>query len=184
MKNPIFIQCAKFLSSHQKVLRTLFFRCIQLVKLFQCLVVTFLFFLLAALGLRCFQAGFLQLQRMGATLLWCLGFSLRWPLFLQSTGSVCTGFSGCSTWAPQLQLPGSRAKAQQLLHTGLVLCDVWSFQTHVPCIGRWILIHCTTREVQQSSSSWCLEATHLESEGSLSSSFRDLGWGQGRRDMK
>ena len=28
-----------------------------------------------------------------------VGFSLRWLLLLQSTGSRCMGFSSCSTWA-------------------------------------------------------------------------------------
>ena len=41
---------------------------------------------------------------------------------------------------------------QQLWHTGLVA--LWHVEsswirdrTHVPCTGRWILIHCATREV-------------------------------------
>ena len=46
-------------------------------------------------------------------------------------------------WAYQLK---------QLWHTGLAAPrHVGSFQTrdqvHAPCMGRWILIHCTTREV-------------------------------------
>ena len=68
------------------------------------------------------------------------------------SGSSCRGarapgcmcFNDCGTWAPQVQLPGSRARAQQLWHTGLV--GPWlvgSSQirgwTHVPCVGRWIL---------------------------------------------
>ena len=32
-------------------------------------------------------------------LLCCVGFSLRWPLLLQSTRSMHLGFSNCSTWA-------------------------------------------------------------------------------------
>ena len=35
----------------------------------------------------------------GYSLLWCLGFSLQWPLLLQSTGSSRAGFSSCGTWA-------------------------------------------------------------------------------------
>ena len=51
----------------------------------------------------------------------------------------------------QLWLAGSRAQAQQLWHTGLVapwhVGSSWNRdRTHVPCIGRWILNHCTTRE--------------------------------------
>ena len=88
--------------------------------------------------------GFLQLQ--------CVGFLLRWLLLLQNTGSRFTGFSSCGTLAQQLWLMGSRAQAQQLWQTGLVV--PWHVgssrtraQTRVPCIGRRILNHCTTREV-------------------------------------
>ena len=59
---------------------------------------------------------------------------------LQSTGSRCTGFSSCVT------------QAQQLWRTGLVAPHhVGSSrnraQTHVPCIGRWVLNHCSMGEV-------------------------------------
>ena len=47
---------------------------------------------------------------------------------------------------------GSRAQAQQLWRTGFVA--PWHVgssrtraRTRVPCIGRWILNHCTTKEV-------------------------------------
>ena len=54
--------------------------------------------------------------------------------------SVTHGLSSCGT------------QAQQLWHTGLVAPQhVGSSRTRdrarVPCIGRWILNHCTTREV-------------------------------------
>ena len=89
--------------------------------------------------------------REGYSLSWCAGSSLWWLLLLWSTGSRCTGFSSCGTWAQQLWLTGSRAQAQQLWHTGLVaprhVGSSWTrAQTHVPCIGRRILNHCTTRE--------------------------------------
>ena len=35
----------------------------------------------------------------GYSLLWCVGFSLRWLLLLQSTGSRHVGFSSCGTRA-------------------------------------------------------------------------------------
>ena len=35
----------------------------------------------------------------GYSSLWCMGFSLRWPLLLRSTGSRRAGFSSCGTWA-------------------------------------------------------------------------------------
>ena len=76
----------------------------------------------------------------GYSLLWCTGFSLRWLLLLQSTGSRCVGFSSCGTGA------------QQLWHMGLVaLQHVGSSptraRTRVPYIGRRILNHCATRGV-------------------------------------
>ena len=75
----------------------------------------------------------------GYSLLWCMGFSLQWLLLLRSTGFRCMDFSSCGT------------QAQKLWHTGLVgLQHVGSSRTrdwtHVPCISRWILNHCATRE--------------------------------------
>ena len=89
--------------------------------------------------------------RGGYSSLLCVGFSLRWLLLLQSTGSRRTGFSSCGRQAQQLWLVGSRAQAQQLRHTGPVApqhvgSSRTRAQTLVPCIGRWILNHCTTRE--------------------------------------
>ena len=68
--------------------------------------------------------------------LWCACFSLWWlPLF----------------WST-----GSREQAQQLWRTGLVapqhVGSSWTrAQTRVPCMGRWILNHCATREVPKST---------------------------------
>ena len=75
----------------------------------------------------------------GYSLLRCTGFSLRWLLLLRSTGSRHTGFSRC----------GSRA--QLLWRMGLVAprhvgSSRTRARTRVPCIGRWILNHCATRE--------------------------------------
>ena len=78
-------------------------------------------------------------------------------------GSPCSGFSCCgvrfymhrlcsrSTRAQQLWLPGSRAQAQQLWHTGLAapqyVGSSWiKDRTRVSCVGRWILYHWATRE--------------------------------------
>ena len=87
----------------------------------------------------------------GYSSLWCAGFSLRWLPLLQSMGSRRTGFSSCGTQVQQLWLAGSRVQAQQLWRTGLVaLWHVGSSRTRagtrVPCIGRWTLNHCATRE--------------------------------------
>ena len=66
------------------------------------------------------------------------GFLLWRLFFLQSTGSRAHRLSGCGTWA---QLP----------------CSMWDVSpqckdgTHVPCIGRWILSHYSTREVPHCS---------------------------------
>ena len=92
------------------------------------------------------------------SLLRCAGFSLQWLLLLRSTGSRCTGFSNCGTWSQQLWLKGSGAVAQQLWCTGLVApqhvgSSRTRVRTRVPCIGRWILNHCTTREAPDG----CLE---------------------------
>ena len=113
---------------------------------------------LVLLGPHC-RAGFslVEVSR-GYSLLWCSGFSL-WRLLLLQAHSL---------WA---------RGPQQLLHSGLVVVasgvqGVWASAvvahglscsmghaessqtrdgTRVPCIGRWILIHYTTREVPYSS---------------------------------
>ena len=120
-------------------MRTLFFRCIQLVKPFHCWwspCFCFCFCFFGCAGSSLLLGGLsLVASNGGYSLLWALGFSLRWLLLLQGTGPVCTGFSSCSTWAPWLQLPGSRAKSQQLLHTGLVALRRVEFSN--PCPLHW-----------------------------------------------
>ena len=81
----------------------------------------------------------------------CAGFSLSWLLLLRSTGSRRAGFSSCGMWTQQLWLAGSRAQAQQLWRMGLVAprhvgSSRARARTRIPCIGRRILNHCTTRE--------------------------------------
>ena len=68
----------------------------------------------------------------------------RGPLFIAVRGPHCRGLSCCGAQAPD-------AQAQQLWLTGLAAPrHVGSSQTRartrVPCIGRQILNHCTTRE--------------------------------------
>ena len=87
----------------------------------------------------------------GYSSLRCTGFSLWWLLLLWSTGSRHICFSSCGMQAQQLWLMGSRVQ-DQLWHTGLAApWHVGSYQTRdrtrVPCIGRWILNHCPTKEV-------------------------------------
>ena len=97
----------------------------------------------------------------------CAGFSLQWwLLLLRSTGSRCAGFSSCSTRAQWLT--GSRAQAQQLWRTDLVaLWHVGSSWTRaltcVPCIRRWILNHCATREVPTEHLFMCFLAVCMSS---------------------
>ena len=75
------------------------------------------------------------------SLLQCAGFSLRWPLLLQSTGSRCTAFSSCSTWAQQLwhmdpvfvALGPSICGTRALEHTGFGSCGAWAQQLR--CVG-------------------------------------------------
>ena len=124
------------------------------LEIFNLIVMLFIYlFSYGCVGSSFLRAGFLQLWRgRGYSLLRCAGFSLQWPLLLQSTGSRCVGFSSCGTWAQQLWPTGSRARAQQLWCTGLVapwyVGSSWTRdQTRIPCIGRRILNHCTTREV-------------------------------------
>ena len=102
-------------------------------------------FICGCIGSSLLCAGFLQLRPAGAT------------VHCSAWASHCGGFSCCGAWAQarslqQLRLVGSRAQAQQLWRTGLVA--PWHVgssrtmaRTRVPCIGRWILNHCTTREV-------------------------------------
>ena len=125
----------------------------------------YLFIYFGCIGSSLLRAGFLQLRQAGATFpcdaqaSHCGGFSL------QSTGSRLTGFSSCGMPAQQLWLAGSRAQAQQLWHTDLaapryVGSSRTRAQTHVPCIGRWILNHCATSEVPFSvlfEELWCIE---------------------------
>ena len=75
----------------------------------------------------------------------CLGFSFQQLLQLWTTGSRHGGFSSC----------GSRALEPRC--TGLAALRYMKSsrtrdQTRVPCIGKQILIHCTTREVLEFTS--------------------------------
>ena len=76
----------------------------------------------------------------GYSVLSCTGSSLCCFLLLQSMSSRVLGLHSCSMWAWKLWCVGLFA----LWHVG-------SSQTRdqicVPCTGRWILIHCTTRGV-------------------------------------
>ena len=84
-----------------------------------------LFLFLAALGLRCCTHGLsLVAASRGYSSLWCAGFSLRWLLLLQSTGSRRTGFSSCGSPTLECRLSSCGSRAQ-------LLCGMW----HLPRPG-------------------------------------------------
>ena len=79
------------------------------------------------------------------------GGRLLFVFFFGAWASPCSGFSGCKhrLQAPNLWAPGLRL---QMWYPGLVALrrvgSSWTRDwTHVPCISRQILIHCTTRKV-------------------------------------
>ena len=110
------------------------------------------FFLFGCVGSSLLHAGFSPVAESGGyPSLQCTSFSLRWLLLLRSRGSRCVGFSSCGTRAQQSWPLGFRVQAQQLWRTGPVAprhagSSRTRAQTHVPCVGRWTLSHCSTRE--------------------------------------
>ena len=143
------VSCMSFLA--QSIIKSIYMKITQNIYIFFYKFILFYFYFwlcwvfVAARGLSLVAAS------VGYSSLQCVGFSLRWLLLLRSTGSRCTSFSSCGTQAQQLWLTGSRAQAQQLWRTGLVapqhVGSSWTrARTRVPCIGRWILNCCATRE--------------------------------------
>ena len=111
----------------------------------------FYLFIFGCVGSSVLCVGFLQLRR--------AGISLRCGAWASCGGFFCCGARVLGAWASvvvacglrQLWLVGSRAQTQQLWCTGLVAPWHVGFsrtraRTCVPCIGRWILNHCATRE--------------------------------------
>ena len=96
-------------------------------KLFLCLL------FVVALGFRCWLWVFFSCGEWGLILLW-------------STGSRHSSFSRCSTWAQQLWLKGS-SWHMSLVALHHVESSHTRDRTRVPCLGRRILIHCSTRKV-------------------------------------
>ena len=80
------------------------------------------------------------LLHLGFLWLWCLGFSLPLLIFLQTMGSRASGFSIFSAWAWLWWCTG-------LVAPWHVESSWTRDRTHVPCIGRWLLNHRTTRDV-------------------------------------
>ena len=108
------------------------------------LLLSFVYVFLAARGLICCVRAFSSCSERG---------------LLSSCGagvSPCSGFSCCGAHAPgclgfSSVVPGLWRQAQQLWCMGFVSHHMESSQTRdptrVPCTGRWILNHWTTREV-------------------------------------
>ena len=104
----------------------------------------------------------LLLRREGSRLR-CAGFSLvvACGFSLSSCGAQgpeCMGSVVSSTWALSLRHTGSLVEARELNSCGERVSlprGMWDLssltrdRTHVPCIGRQILYHWTTREVPQ-----------------------------------
>ena len=80
----------------------------------------------------------------GYSPLQCAGFSLQWLLLLRSTGFRCAGFSSCGSRALERRLSSCSVQAS-LLHSMWALPRP-GLEPCVPCTGRRILNHCTTRE--------------------------------------
>ena len=94
--------------------------------------IIYLLFIFGCVGSSLLCEGFLQLRQVGVT------------LHRDAWASHYRGLSCCGTQAPEVQ-------AQQLWLTGLAAPRHVGFsqtrtRTRVPCIGRQILNHCTTRE--------------------------------------
>ena len=113
---------------------------------------TFFFFFLPVLGLHCICV-YMSAQAFSS----CSAPGL---LCCGAQGSHCSGFSCCGskgsrlvgTRCQQFWHTGSRAWAYWLWCPGLAapqhVGSAWTRDwTHVPCIGRWTSIHCTTKEV-------------------------------------
>ena len=89
-------------------------------------IYNFVYLFLAMLGLHCCVGIFYSckeqgmLSRGGAWAFHCGDYTCYGA---QALG--CTGFSSCGTWHQQLWLPSSRAQAQQLWSTGLLVCSTW-----------------------------------------------------------
>ena len=94
---------------------------------------------LAVLGLHC-SMGFSLVVKNGL-LSSCGACASHCSDFSRAAQALrCTGFSSCLTWAQQLQLPGSRAQAQQVWCTGFSCssaCGIFPNQGLNLCLLHW-----------------------------------------------
>ena len=95
----------------------------------------FIYLFLATLGLPC-----------GARASHCGGFSCcgAWALGTQASVVVARGLGSCGSQALECRL--NSCGAWGLVAPWHVRSSRSRARTHVPCIGRWILNHCATRE--------------------------------------
>ena len=84
---------------------------------------------LALLGDRGCVRAFSSCREWGLLFTVVAGFSPRWVLWLQSTGSRLMGFNSCNLWAQQLWRMG-------LVALWDVECSQARHRTYVPCTGR------------------------------------------------
>ena len=117
------------------------------------LLISFIFFLfLALLGLRCCTWAFSSCGERGLLFLAVCGLLIAVDSLVVEHRLQVRGLQQLCHVGSVVVARSSRAQAQQLWRTGLVtpqhVGSSWTrAQTRVPCIGRWILNHCTTREV-------------------------------------
>ena len=82
------------------------------------------------------------LDALGGVYSWlrCAGLSLRWPLLLRSTGSRCTGFRSCGTWASVVAARGLQSAGSAAVAHGpscSVACGIFPDQGSNPCPLHW-----------------------------------------------
>ena len=92
----------------------------------------------------------------------CAGFSLRWLLLSQSTGSRHAGFSSCRSWALESGISSYGSWTE--LPTA---CEIfWTRdQTGVPCTGRQILNHWASMVAQIVKNLLAMQGTSVLSLG-------------------
>ena len=119
-------------------------------------------------GSSCYAWAFSSCSKQGLLSRCSVGFSLRWLLLLSSMGSRHARFS---SWGSQASLPLS----------------MWNLPVPgVPCIGRWILNHWTTREVLFLLMS-CSSSTKKKKEGKKKKIKKErsvapqVTWGHGKK---
>ena len=134
------------------------------VLFFSFYLVFYLFYFLAVLGLRCCAWAFSSCGERGLLFIAVCGLLIAVASLVVEHGLQAHGLQQLQHVGSVVVVHGLQgAQAQQLWRMGLVA--PWHVgssqsrdQTHVPCIDRRILNHCTTREVPRKSSFLMLKA--------------------------